>query len=285
MWVIKYSPQGNQIASTGADGSINMWDVETGACQQTFSGHTGGIRGMEYSPDGNRLASASEDTTVRLWDVRTGMCSHIFIGHQEEAIRVVYSPREDQVASASRYDQTVRLWDLESGECRYTLVGHKSEVCAIAYSPRGNLIVSWSDYGEARMFDVKTGDCRWTLDYDKSANLGVSLLSYNFVWMSPEADSFITADLAGSVRAWEVVEEGDRSRIRMRWRSINGQLTVEDTCVQDVQGLSDLNRRLLKQRGATGEPNLRLRDASKKVMSMASVVSTLKSSTSTETPN
>jgi hypothetical protein len=100
------------------------------------------------------------------------------------------------------------------------------------------------------------------------------------VWTSPEADSFITADLAGSVRAWEVAEEGNRYRIRMRWGLTNSQLVLEDTCVQDVQGLSDLNRRLLKQRGATGEPNFRLRDASKKVMSMVSVVSKLKSSTS-----
>ncbi|KAF9347170.1 hypothetical protein BGX34_003341, partial [Mortierella sp. NVP85] len=72
--------------------------------------------------------------------------------------------------------------------------------------------------------------------------------------------------------------EGDQRRVHMRWRSTNGQLTVEDACVKDVQGLNDLNKRLLKQRGATGEPSVRLREASKNVMRMASVVSKLKSS-------
>jgi len=283
--VIKYSPQGNQIASAGANGTMSLWGVGSGAYQHTLIGHLKDIRGIEYSPDGSQVASASEDQIVRLWDIKTGMCSHIFIGHQKGATRVVYSPRGDQVATASRQEKNVRLWDLESGECRHTLVGHKKVICDIAYSPRGNLIVSWSDYGEARLFDVETGDCRWTLNYDKSADLGGSLLSHNFVWTSPEGDSFITGGVDGSVRAWEVVEEGNRSRVRMRWGLTNSQLVLEDTCVQDVQGLSDLNRRLLKQRGATGEPNLRLRDASKKVMSMASVVSILKSSTSTETPN
>ncbi|KAF9348693.1 hypothetical protein BGX34_002290, partial [Mortierella sp. NVP85] len=53
-----------------------------------------------------------------------------------------------------------------------------------------------------------------------------------------------------------------------------------------VQGLSDLSKRLLKQRGATGEPGVRLREASKKVMRMTSVVSKLKSSSSNnEAPN
>jgi len=279
-WVIKYSPQGNQIASACENGTMKLWDVETGACQHTLDGHSDGIGGMEYSPDGNQIASASEDKTVRLWDVKTGMCSHIFIGHRKEATRAVYSPRGDQVASASYEDKTVRLWDLESGECRHALVGHKKEICAIAYSARGNLVASWSDRGEARLWDVETGECRWTLSHDDPEDFVGSLLSHNFVCMSPEVDSFITGGVDGSVRAWKVLEEGEVSRVRMRWRSTNGQLGLEDACVQGVQGLSDLNRRLLKQRGATGEPNLRLREASKKVMSMASVVSNLKSSSS-----
>jgi hypothetical protein len=100
--------------------------------------------------------------------------------------------------------------------------------------------------------------------------------------MSSESKSFITGDRNGSVGVWDMVGEGDQCRIQMRWMSANGQLTVEDACVQDVQGLSYLNRRLLKQRGAKGEPNMRLRETGKKVMNMASVVSKLRSS-STDT--
>jgi hypothetical protein len=100
--------------------------------------------------------------------------------------------------------------------------------------------------------------------------------------MSSDVDSFITGDGGGSVKRWDVVKEGDRYLVNMRWRSANGQLTVKDACVQDVQGLSDLNKRLLRQRGAMGEPSVRLREASTKVMTMASVVSKLKSSYSNE---
>ncbi|KAF9344573.1 hypothetical protein BGX34_005518, partial [Mortierella sp. NVP85] len=45
----------------------------------------------------------------------------------------------------------------------------------------------------------------------------------------------------------------------------------------DAHGLSQLNKQLLMQRGAVGEPAHRLREASKKVATMASVVSKLKS--------
>jgi hypothetical protein len=98
------------------------------------------------------------------------------------------------------------------------------------------------------------------------------------VWIS--SDAFITGDGGGSVRRWDLTKEGDQYRVNMRWRSVNGQLTLKDACVHDVQGLNDFNKRLLKQREAIGEPRLRLREASKKVMRMASAVSKFKSSPS-----
>ena len=259
--------------------------METGDCQHSLTGHSKAIISIEYSPNGNQIATASEDTTVRLWDVKTGTCSHIFIGHQNEASCVVYSPRGHQVVSVSAYDKTLRIWDTESGECRHTLT-HAKEIADIAYSPRGNLIASWSNEGEARLWDVETGDCRGTIDYGGPPQSGIGLGLRAIVWISPDTDSFITGGRNGSVRVWDVTEEGDQYRIRMRWRSSNGQLGVEDACVQGVKGLSELDKRLLKQRGATGEPNLlRLRETGKNVMSMVSVISKLKPSSDTTVPN
>jgi len=279
---VTYSPQGNQVASASVDGNVKLWDVESGDCQHTLTGHSHGIHRIVYSPNGNQIASGSEDKTVRLWDVRTGICSHIFIGHQMEVTRVVYSPRGDQLASAgyNYNDRTVRLWDAESGECRHTLIGHVKDITSIAYSPRGDLIASWSDYGEGRLWDVATGECIWNLNHDGSTPSGYSYASHPFVWMCSDVDSFITGDGGGSVRRWDVIKDGDQYRVDMRWRSTNGQLTLESACVQDVRGLNDLNKRLLKQRGATGKPSVRLREASTKVMTMTSVVSKLKSSSS-----
>jgi len=254
VWVVTYSPQGGQVASAAVDGSVRLWDVETGACLHILTGHSQRIPRIEYSPDGSQIVVASEGKAVRLWDVKTGVYRRTFTGHQGDVTRVVYSPRGDQVASASVFDRTVRLWDTESGECRHTLVGHKKGIHTIAYSPRGNLIASWSDYGEARLWDVETGKCVWSLDHDGSTQSLTSHGSDPFVWMSLDVDSFIAGDGSGSVRVWDVIKEGDRHHVHMRWRSASGQLTVEDACVQDVQGLSDFNKRLLKQRGATGEP-------------------------------
>jgi WD40 repeat protein len=282
VWMIMYSPQGNQLASTGMDGTVRLWDTETGICQHAFTDHTNYIERMDYSPNGNHIVSGSWDMTVRLWDVKAGVSSHILIGHQNQVTRVAYSPRGDKVASASRDEKTVRLWDVVSGECRHTLIGHKKQISEVTYSPRGNLIASWGCEGEARLWNVETGDCCWTLEYDTAITTGYSYVQHSVAWMDSDIDAFMTGDCDRSVRVWDVTEEDGQYSVRMRWRSTNGFLDVEEACVQDVLGLSDHNKRLLKQRGAVGEPNLRLREAGKKAMAMTSVVSTLKTSSGTK---
>jgi hypothetical protein len=75
---------------------------------------------------------------------------------------------------------------------------------------------------------------------------------------------------------WQVIEDGDLCHVRLRWSTSSGKLTLGGACIQDVRGLNNLNKQLLEQRGAVGEPVHQLREASKKVIDMASAVSKLK---------
>ncbi|KAG0205353.1 hypothetical protein BGX31_002987 [Mortierella sp. GBA43] len=83
----------------------------------------------------------------------------------------------------------------------------------------------------------------------------------------------------GSLHKWQYIEEeGKQCRVRLCWSGTNGVLIVTGVRIQDASGLTLLNKQLLKQRGAVGEPAPLLREAGKMVMSMAAVVSRLKQS-------
>ncbi|KAK3828964.1 MAG: WD40-repeat-containing domain protein [Benniella sp.] len=265
---VVYSPNGNQSASCGWDPTIRIWDTETGTCNHTLSGHNDLVTNLAYSPQGDQVVSSSEDSTVRVWDVETGECLHILIGHIEGVSSVSYSPSGNQIASGSS-DGSLKLWDLEARACPQTLVGHSERVNRILYSPLGDMVVTASDDKSVLFWDVTSGQCRAVIQ-------GFQDRVRDIVWIEASSVNYlITGCSDGTVGRWKVEMNEDPCPVTLQWSTMTGALNVNDASIQDVRGLSQLNRQLLAQRGAAGEPVHHLREASKKLVTMASAVSKL----------
>ena len=62
-----YSPDGQTLATAGADRTIKFWSVKDGQERATLIEGVGCVRSISFSPTGEWLAYAGSDLTVKLW--------------------------------------------------------------------------------------------------------------------------------------------------------------------------------------------------------------------------
>jgi WD40 repeat protein/serine/threonine protein kinase len=140
-----FSPRdGRTVLTASHDGTIRLWDVETGSeitPPGGFRGHTGKVNCVGFSPDGATAVSAGFDGNVFLWDVASGTRVGLLKGHTDWVWRAAFSPDGRRVVSGSK-DGTVRVWEVKSGrELRQYSCGEGSVMFA-AFLPDGRGVVS-----------------------------------------------------------------------------------------------------------------------------------------------
>ncbi|MDX2141691.1 MAG: TIR domain-containing protein [Chloroflexota bacterium] len=153
-WVtdVSYSPDGRLIASSSIDGTIILWDADTGERVRTLTGHTGGVNAIAFSPDGLRLASVGDDRTVRVWEVADGTLLYVLEGHVDRVVSVAFAPDGNQVVSGGQ-DARAVLWNLDTETEQWRFAGpHQTAITGVAISPDGlwlmtvnrNRLARWS---------------------------------------------------------------------------------------------------------------------------------------------
>jgi WD40 repeat protein/serine/threonine protein kinase len=153
---VAYSPDGKRLASASGDGTIKLWNVETGREVRTLRGHTALVVHVAFSRDGRRLASVSADRTVKVWDTQTGRVA-LTLQSQGGLVRsVAFSPDGRCLAGGCR-DMTVRVWDARTGEEQRTLAKHTSVCLSVAFSPDGRSLAGGSQGGMVKVWDTHSG--------------------------------------------------------------------------------------------------------------------------------
>jgi U4/U6 small nuclear ribonucleoprotein PRP4 len=172
--MVRFSPNGELIASGDWGGSIKLLDVPNLETKMTLRGHKSMIGGIAWypgatmpsstvTPDNLNLASAGGDGDIHLWSLTQDTPISTLSGHTARAVRTAFHPSGRYLASAS-YDTTWRLWDVNTTQELLLQEGHSKEVFTVAFNGDGSLAASAGLDSIGRIWDLRSGRTIMFLD-------------------------------------------------------------------------------------------------------------------------
>lgn len=151
------------ITAAYDDGSVRMWDVETGAQLKHITEHKKQINSIQYSADRTMIITASSDHTAKVYDAQTlellktftsdrplnaaaisPIFNHVIVGGGQEAMNVT-------VTSAKVGHFEVDFYHLVYGDFLGSVKGHFGPVNTLAFNTNGKSFASGAEDGYVRL--------------------------------------------------------------------------------------------------------------------------------------
>jgi WD40 repeat protein len=148
VWRVKFSPDGQRLATTAEYGTVRLWDL-SGRQLVELKGQ-GKINDVRFTLDKQHLVTVREDGTVRLWNL-SGKQLAQWKAPQIKLDYVSFSP-DERLFATTEQNGTVQIWDF-SGRKLAELRGLKSSVTGVRFSSDGQRIVTLESK-TARIWDL-----------------------------------------------------------------------------------------------------------------------------------
>jgi guanine nucleotide-binding protein subunit beta-2-like 1 protein len=186
-----------QFALSGSwDGTLRLWDLNTGNTTRRFIGHTKDVLSVAFSADNRQIVSGSRDKTINLWNT----LGHLKFtltedGHTEWVSCVRFSPNHlTPLIVSAGWDKLVKVWNLTLCKLRTNLIGHTGYVNSVTVSPDGSLCASGGKDGIAMLWDLNEG--RHLSSLEAGDVIHALVFSPNRYWLC--------AATAGSIKIWDL---------------------------------------------------------------------------------
>ena len=129
---VAFRPDGKELAASGADGSVRVFDMPAGTERLKINSHSDWVTGVCYSPDGKLIATASRDKTAKVFDAETG---RLLVNHSEHnaPVRdVAFAPDGKSVISAG--GSRIRIWNVQDSKLVGEMTGFENDIEALLAS-------------------------------------------------------------------------------------------------------------------------------------------------------
>lgn len=207
------APDGLQAATGGVDGTVRVWNMETGMATVPPLPHAAVAGALAFSPDASQLAVGTEDGLLKVWDLARSLPGPPPIQPKEG---VAYVPMENVpypaglsadgrwMATVVRRDGALRpvVIDLDTWTSQFLChEGEPPEAGSVTWGHRSAQLATFGAYADAGT--RRQGALLWTNTSPgwKAARLphAAAVAAAAF---TPDDAALVTRDVLGTVRVW-----------------------------------------------------------------------------------
>ncbi|MCR9198208.1 MAG: serine/threonine protein kinase [Planctomycetaceae bacterium] len=248
---VRFSPDGQLVATGGADYLIQLTDVATGQITTTLAGHEDIVQTVAWSASGEQLLSGDLSGRVLLWQVgkhseQSGIQE---VARLESAVRGVALSSDNQLACVGCMDGHVFVFDLTQDGKQISEWSHADSLLALRLSRQTNALVT-AGVHQLHVIDLASGDVRSEITREahhhyaslalhptratvavggnsgRTAELSLSdgtlIGQWDWHQMPPTAAAFhpqgtrlVTAGSDGSIKLWDVNRHAELLRLNV----------------------------------------------------------------------
>jgi WD40 repeat protein len=117
---LRFAPGDRMLVSASEDGSLSLWDLQTGVLSSQLKKHSGAVNAIAFSPAGNLMATGGDDRTVIIWETASGKSRRTLKGQDLTVTSLAFSPDGTLLASGGG-NASVVLWNVRTGELNRVL--------------------------------------------------------------------------------------------------------------------------------------------------------------------
>jgi WD40 repeat protein len=192
---LAFSPDDKSLASAGRDGTIKVWDVETGKQQLHHNASAKPALTLAFSGDGRRLAvggTRQETGFIDLLEASRWTLERTLI--LPESVTCLAINREGSLIACAGKAGQVRLVEVATSETRSVLAMGMKGVAQVAFSSDGHTLAVAGTGSGVKLWDVSTDQERASLPRHRGGAC--------FVGFSEDGRLLVSASVTQTARLW-----------------------------------------------------------------------------------
>lgn len=174
------------LVTAGYDHTIRFWEAWSGICSRTVQHADSQVNRLAISPDKRFLAAAAHNH-VRLYD-----CSYGGLGNTSAGISNANGANASASGQANAHHGV-------GGNPIATFDGHQGNVTSLAWHCDAKWLVTGSEDGTLKIWDTRTSRPQRVYDHRNPVN---------DVVVHPNQGELVSCDQGGSVKVWDLSENG-----------------------------------------------------------------------------